>query len=404
MTDSNQMLLTNTNAAPNEKQKKFMDWEFGAFFHFGIRTFYEVMRDWDMKPMAVEGFCPSDLNCDDWCESVKTAGAKYAVMTAKHHDGFANWPSKYTDYSVAATKWKDGKGDVVREFTDACRRHGLGVGLYYSPAQYDSVDWTAQEYNDYFVNQISELLTNYGKIDYLWFDGCGSGGHEWDTARIIRVIRQLQPDILLFGMWDPDTTWCGNEEGYGRYPNVYFRDGRFLPDECDCRIREQWFWSDSDFDQLKSVDTLMGIYELSVGRGSNLLLNVGPDRRGRICDEDKKRLAEMGAELRRREQCAVSEEIPCENGEVFFEFYDKKGSPEWVNAIVLREDLSAGQNVTAVRVIYPGDMTNAILWQGTTIGRKLIIRFPQVYMRRLRVEIETQNGENAKVIGQAFRY
>ena len=203
----------NLTPVPTPKQEEFQNWEFGVFFHFGIRTFYEGHRDWDGLPMPAEAFNPTDLDCRQWASVARQAGAKYAILVTKHHDGFANWPTKYSDYSVARTPWKGGRGDVVREFTEACRAEGLGVGLYYSPAQQGFRNWSPREYDDYFVNQITELLTNYGKIDYLWFDACGSGDHQYDTRRIVNVIRSLQPEILLFNMWDPDTRWVGNESG-----------------------------------------------------------------------------------------------------------------------------------------------------------------------------------------------
>ena len=169
--------------AVKKEQLEFMDWEFGAFFHFGIRTFYEGHKDWDMQEMSLDKFNPTSLDCRQWIRMVKQAGARYAILVCKHHDGFANWPSKYTDYSVAGTPWKDGSGDVVKEFTDACREYGMKIGLYYSPAQFGSDRMNGREYDDYFINQLSELLTNYGKIDYLWFDGNGSEGHECVCAK-----------------------------------------------------------------------------------------------------------------------------------------------------------------------------------------------------------------------------
>ena len=155
----------------------FLNWEFGVFFHFGIRTFYEGHRDWDMKEMSPGAFDPKELDCRQWLKTAKDAGAAYGILVCKHHDGFANWPSAYTEYSVKNTPWRGGKGDVVKEFTDACRELQMKVGLYYSPAQFGSVSRKAEEYDLYFLNQISELLTHYGKIDYLWFDSCGSEGH-----------------------------------------------------------------------------------------------------------------------------------------------------------------------------------------------------------------------------------
>ena len=143
------------NVRPTKKQLEFLDWEIGVFFHFGIRTFYEGHRDWDGKEMALDAFPPAELDCEQWIKTAKDGGAKYAILVCKHHDGLANWPSKYTDYSVKNTPWKNGRGDVVREFVDACRKYDIKVGLYYSPAQFGSKLTDHKEYDDYFINQIS---------------------------------------------------------------------------------------------------------------------------------------------------------------------------------------------------------------------------------------------------------
>lgn len=176
---------------PDKRKLEFMDWEFGVFFHFGIRTFYEGHKDWDGQEMDAAAFNPTQLDCEQWIRTIAEAGAKYAVLVCKHHDGFANWPTAYTEYSVKNTPWKNGHGDVVREFTDACRKYDVKVGLYYSPAEAQEVNRTDKGHDDYFINQIGELLTNYGKIDYLWFDGCGSENHTYDTERIIEAIRGM---------------------------------------------------------------------------------------------------------------------------------------------------------------------------------------------------------------------
>ena len=147
------------------EQLEFLNWEFGVFFHFGIRTFYEGHRDWDEKAMDLAAFDPKNLSCEDWIRTVQEAGAKYAVLVCKHHDGFANWPSAYTDYSVKNTPWRDGQGDLVRDFVEACHKYGIRVGLYYSPAQFGSQQMDAKSYDEYFINQVTELLTQYGTID-----------------------------------------------------------------------------------------------------------------------------------------------------------------------------------------------------------------------------------------------
>ena len=294
---------------PEKKQLEFLDWEFGVFFHFGIRSFFRGHKDWDNREMPASAFNPERLDCDGWIRAIRDAGAKYAVLVCKHHDGFANWPTKYSDYSVKASPWKNGEGDVVAEYVAACRKYGVKVGLYYSPAQWGGkVSFeNDREYDDYFIGQIGELLSNYGKIDYLWFDGCGSENHEYDRARIVSEIRRMQPEILVFEMWDPDTRWVGNEDGYADMPNTSnvrrldfsmnatrpldLAGVRFLPAECDCMMRNTWFDCEENEDKIKSVEELMGMYEMSVGRGANLLLNIGPDSRGMLPEKDAARLA-----------------------------------------------------------------------------------------------------------------
>lgn len=386
---------------PTDKQMKFMDWEFGVFFHFGIRTFYEGHRDWDGREheMTPDGFNPKKLDCNQWIETVKKAGAKYAIFTTKHHDGFSNWPSKYSSYSVRETPYKDGKGDIVKEFTDACRSHGLGVGLYYSPAQVGFKAKNPKDYDDYFVNQITELLSNYGKIDYLWFDGCGSEDHEYDKDRIIKVIRGLQPDILIFSMWDPDTRWVGNEEGVAPFGSFYtvseaktsinetedksMEELKFLPYECDCRIRRKnWFYSEKDEDMLRDSDDLMGLYYYSIGRGGNLLLNVAPDRDGLIPDIDSKRLEQFSGEIKRRFSNPVPYTLE-RDGNVFKLILE---TPQNINCAVLAENLANGQRINAfdINMYVWSEIT---LFSGKAVGHKQICPFPDILAKEIHIEI-----------------
>lgn len=388
-----------------EKQLKFLDWEFGVFFHFGIRTFYEGHKDWDMQEMSPEGFNPEQLDCEQWIKTIRDAGAKYAMLVCKHHDGFANWNSEYTKYSVAASPWKNGKGDVVREYVDACRKYGIKVGLYYSPAEFGSAKKEAKEYDDYFINQISELLTNYGKIDYLWFDGCGSEGHTYDTKRIVAEIRRLQPEILIFNMWDPDTRWVGNESGIANSPNFYtvseldfsvMTDNKdslgkkvFLPAECDCRMRyENWFYSEKDEDTVKSVDELMGLYYYSVGRGANLLINIGPDRRGLLPDKDAKRLIEFGNEVKRRFENPINYVA---NEKYTYEL--EKPTP--INHVVIEEDLNDGEHIEKFEILlYTTHQEKPIkVFEGDTAGHKRICVFPTFITQKAKIAITGKNGE-----------
>ena len=413
----------NTRAIPSPRQIEFLNWEFGVFFHFGIRSFYPGHKDWDNLPMDAAAFNPDRLDCEQWIRASREAGARYAILVCKHHDGFANWPTKYSDYSVAATPWKDGKGDVVREFVDACRKYDVKVGLYYSPAQWGGQTAFAEgrEYDDYFINQISELLTNYGKIDYLWFDGCGSEGHEYDRARIIQAIRGLQPDILIFQMWDPDTRWVGNEDGYAPLRNVNLCDEvdfsmmteereqmdqtRYLPAECDCKMRSTWFDCEPNEGTIKEVDELVGMYEMSVGRGANFLLNIGPDCHGRLPEPDLKRLEALGREIRRR-YCAP---IPAFGGmqsegngawsictEHFSEDWENEDTcPQLVNRVVIEEDLMAQSPVEEFRIYahLPGYRSKRVcVYKGDTVGHKAICAFPTIRTAKLTVEACGKGG------------
>ena len=403
---------------PTNEQLHFMDWECGMFIHFGIRSFYPGHKDWDGIEMPADAFDPGELDCEQWMQAAKDMGATYVILTAKHHDGFALWSSAYSRYSVANTPWKNGKGDVVAEFTDACRKHGLKVGLYYSPAQWGTTAIkfeNGKEYDDYFINQITELLTNYGKIDYLWFDGCGSENHIYDYERIVGEIFRLQPHILTFcnPEWTPCVRWVGNEDGYASLDNPLvvsktdfselataeqvLKNASFLPSECDCKLRATWFY-DQNEQTIKSTEELFGMYEMSVGHGSNFLLNVGPDNRGLIPDADRCRLKELGQRIRQYDtpvdlplyrQTGENEytlAIPTDQAQAW------KTSPQKgiANRVVLMEDLTDGQRVTSFRLwaylpVY--QHKKILIYEGKTIGHKLICHFGAIRASKYVLEI-----------------
>lgn len=394
-----------------KEQLDFLDWELGVFFHFGIRTFNEGHKDWDMKPMELSSFNPTELDCDDWIKTVSNAGAKYAVLVCKHHDGFANWPSAYTEYSVKNTPWKNGSGDVVREYVNACRKYNIKVGLYYSPAQFGSAQMNGKEYDDYFVNQIRELLLNYGKIDYLWFDGCGSEGHQYDTDRIVTEIRKCQPEILIFNMWDPDTRWIGNESGIAPLSNKLvvssldfsiqteekdmLEERRFLPGECDCRMRlDNWFYSENDSHTVKNPDELMGLYYYSVGRGSNLLINIAPDRRGKLPDKDRKALLEFGKKIKQNfsdfVRCTVTKEV----GKIILET-----EAQLINHAVLSEEIVFNSEIETFEIkAYPYPYGAPItVYLGKTIGHKAICQFPAIYTNKIEITFDKDKAISAEI-------
>ena len=407
-----------------EKKIDFLNWEFGVFFHFGIRSFFPGHQDWDGKEMPMEGFNPTELDCESWVRTAKAGGATYAILTCKHHDGFALWPTKYSAYSVAGTPWKNGKGDVVREFVDACRKVGVKVGLYYSPAQWGkyAIDFqNVREYDDYFINQIGELLTDYGKIDYLWFDGCGSEGHEFDKARIVSEINHLQPDILTFcdPEWSPGVRWVGNEDGYASLHNPLVVNktdfselakteqnlsaAMFLPAECDCKIRNTWFY-DLNEDTLKSAEELFGMYEMSVGHGSNFLLNIGPDNRGLLPEADTKLFLELGELIQKAYGSPLDYTTPVQNENSYVISHREVDAPAWAmpeagrlsNTLVISEDLRDGQKITSFSVyaylpLYKNKKIQ--VFEGKTVGHKLICKFSPMRASQYEVVVNSADGE-----------
>ncbi|HUI30280.1 MAG TPA: alpha-L-fucosidase [Candidatus Acidoferrales bacterium] len=321
------------NVVPSPQQYAWQKMEYIAFVHFGMNTF--TSQELGSGQESRDLFNPTDLNCDQWARIFKEAGMKMAILTAKHHDGFCLWPSKFTKHSVKFSPWKDGKGDVVREFVNACRKYGLKVGLYLSPWDRNNPSYGTPEYNQYYMNQLKELLTNYGKIDEIWFDGYKgpeAKNEEYDWHVYYRLIRRLQPNIVI-SISGPDVRWVGTETGYGRdsewdvlpidlsklteekiendsHPlddvflpqnymgedlgdrdKLYDAKGLFwYPAETDVSIRPGWFYKASQDTMVKSVSELVDIYFNSVGKNSVLLLNVPPDGRGLITDYDKRAL------------------------------------------------------------------------------------------------------------------
>lgn len=403
-----------TRIIPTQRQLDYMDWEFGVFFHFGIRSFFRGHKDWDGQIMPASAFQPEYLDCDQWLRTAKEAGARYAILTAKHHDGFCNWPTAYSDYSVKSSPWKDGHGDVVADYVAACRKYGLKVGLYCSPAQWGgTIDFSNEaDYDTYFINQLTELLTGYGTIDYIWFDGCGSDKHHYDGARITATVRALQPNIVIFEMWDPDVRWVGNEVGCADMPNRstvtvtdhtlhFYESGafdtpRFLPAECDFMMRDHtWFDCEDNAGTVKSVAELMGLYELSVGRGANFLVNIGPTAQGSLPPEDTQRILAFGEALRARYGTPSPAFGPLTQGETANEWFILAESDQLIDRAILCEDLTQGEAVLSYALwadLPFGPQPRVCLLRGETIGHKAICRFPAIRTKRLTLEITTSDG------------
>ena len=392
---------------PTARQIEYQDWELGLFLHFGLRSFHEGYKDFDERKMKLESFYPTELDCRNWAKTAHNAGFKYIVLTAKHHDGFANWPSKTTGFSVANTPWKDGKGDVIAEYVDACREYGLGIGLYYSPFDADCPVYEDDSaYDDFFITQISELLEPYGEIDILWFDGCGSAEHTYDWARIIGEIRRMQPNIMIFNMGDPDFRWIGNEQGYApldtknvveTVPVAIDNDTpqkvelKWLPAECDSRMREaNWFYSDADEHTVKSPEELMGMYDYSVGRGANMLINIGPDRRGLLPDKDAANLIAFGDALKKRFASPVATLADAEQSGMTWTCSFEEST--LVDHVVIAEDITQGEHIKRFAVKIASD-TPITVCEGYTVGHKAVCRFPVVRARSIFLEVLEAEGD-----------
>ncbi len=292
---------------PSYRQIEWYKREKTAFFHFGMNTF--TGNAWGDGNDPAELFNPSDLDCKQWVSTVKQAGFTCAILTAKHHDGFCLWPSKYTDYSVKSSPYKNGCGDVVKEFTDACAQYGIKAGLYLSPWDRHEHTYGTDAYNDYYVNQLTELLTNYGKIYECWWDGAGSLEADYDWGRWAYTVRNLQPDCIIFGSLGAahfaETRWVGNESGITQdncwatlkkktlldevadEMNIGCPDGDiFVPAEVDTSIRPGWFYLQEQDESVKTSSELFRYWFNSIGSNAGMLLNVPPMPNGKLNNLD----------------------------------------------------------------------------------------------------------------------
>lgn len=304
--------------SPLPRQLAWQELEFGLFHHFGINTF--TGREWGDGTEDPRLFAPRDLDCRQWARTAREAGARYAILTAKHHDGFCLWPTATTEHSVRSSPWRDGKGDVVGEFVDACRAEGIVPGLYCSPWDRNAACYADPEaYSRFYDRQLRELLGNYGQLGEIWFDGAGSEGYTYNWPLIMKTVRELQPEAIVFNMGEPDIRWCGNEAGFGdpdlwnvidpsRWEVVWETNpaslpagGAYRPAEVDTVInRAGWFWHAGSETKIRSLQELLGVYYRSVGHGCNLLLNLAPNGDGRLEPAETARLLELAAEVRRR--------------------------------------------------------------------------------------------------------
>ncbi len=435
---------------PTAQQLAWHELETYAFIHFTTNTFTD--KEWGYGDESPEMFNPTDFDAEQWVKVLKEAGMQALILTCKHHDGFCLWPSRYTEHSVKNSSFMDGKGDVVKAVSDACRKYGLKFGIYLSPWDRNQPAYGSAAYIDYYRNQLGELLTAYGPVFEIWFDGANGGEGFYGGARENRQIdrrtyyqwpltidmaRQIQPDVLFFSDAGPDIRWCGNESGFAGETNwclinpdtLYAgksgiegllnsgsADGtRWIPAEVDVSIRPGWFYHPSQDSQVKSPEKLFEIYLSSVGRGSNLLLNIPPDRRGLLHENDVKSM--LGFKKLRDEAFAYNlafnarvtassfrgsspqfnpANLVDNNKETFWatdntittsDIVIDLGIEKCIRYLVLSEYIRLGQRVRSFEIEVLKDKDWVTVATGTTIGYKRIISLDPVFAQKIRISI-----------------
>ena len=436
---------------PSENQLRWHELEQYAFIHFTVNTFTD--KEWGYGDESPSVFNPTAFDAEQWAKTFKAAGLKGIILTCKHHDGFYLWPSQYMEHSVKNSPFRDGKGDVVKEVSDACRKYGLKFGIYLSPWDRNHTQYGSPEYVIDYRNQLTELLSNYGEISEVWLDGANGGDGYYGGARETRkvdrrtyydwpntnsIVRELAPKAMIFSDAGPDCRWCGNESGFagetnwctlsidtlyaGKFGiediiNTGSEDGTsWVPSEVDVSIRPGWFYHAAEDDKVRTPENLFKIYLQSVGRGANLLLNVPPDKRGLIHENDVKALMEWKKLLD-----AAFADNPAANAKASADTYRGKskkyaaanvidgnketywatdddvktgslvidfGKVQKVNYVLLQEYIKLGQRVKNFDVeVWKGNSwVNAAT--GTTIGYKRILPLDAVETSKIRINIK----------------
>lgn len=424
------------NPIPSGPQLAWHDMEYYWFVHFGPNTFTD--KEWGHGDELEDIFNPSQLDCRQWARTAKAAGAKGIIITAKHHDGFCLWPSKFSTHTVRESKWKNGKGDVVKELSLACKEYGLKFGVYLSPWDRNHPKYGTPEYNQVFVNMMTEIFTHYGPIWEFWWDGANGEGpngkkQDYDWTLFRNTIKKLSPNTVVFSDVGPQIRWVGNENGIAGTTNWNLLNVKgftagagapvtdtlnsgnmfgenWIPAECDVSIRPGWFYHKKEDEKVKTPEALFKLYLKSVGRGSTLLLNVPPDTRGLINAHDSAAL--MG--FRKLREKSFSHNLLAKptvvirnssTGRYTVRLTDGKQTTYEVlgiasgssiaiqlkvataiNMIVLREPIQLGQRIATFRVLLQ-DATGATIKEiaGTTVGRKRILSFPSVMVTTIQI-------------------
>ncbi len=429
---------------PTAQQLAWHDMEFYLFMHFGPNTFTDL--EWGHGNEKEEVFNPVNLDCDQWCRIAQQAGAKGIIITAKHHDGFCLWPSRYSKHTVKESKWKNGKGDVLKDLSAACKKYGLKFGVYISPWDRNHPDYGTEKYNEVFVNMMEELFTNYGPVWELWWDGANGEGPNgkkqvYDWHRFRETVKKLSPHTVVFSDVGPHIRWVGNENGIAGETNWNYLDtagftagaaaptteilntgninGKaWIPAECDVSIRPGWFYHKAEDDKVKNPEQLFNLYLKSVGRGTNLLLNVPPDGRGLIHENDSaalvgfKKLKDANFKNKfpfdvisftSNRRFRYSKKLYDANDKTFvrikghdenrIKLYCKTGA--LINCIILKEFIKKGQKIFKAKIEYSGwedSGTFSEVRSVSTIGRERVITFPAINAKYIFITITDSKG------------
>lgn len=430
---------------PTKYQIEWQQMETYAFVHFGLNTFAD--REWGYGDTPASVFNPTELDCEQWVRTFVKAGLKGVILTAKHHDGFCLWPTKLTDYNISNTPYKNGKGDIVMELAQACKKYGLKFAVYLSPWDRHAANYGTPEYVDYFYAQLEELLTRYGKVFEIWFDGANGGDgwygganekrqidnktyYQWDRA--YAMIDKYQPQAIIFSDSGPGCRWVGNEKGFAGETNwAQIRKGEIFPGEskrhdlmsghedgnqwtaaeCDVSIRRGWFYHPEEDKTVKSPEEILDLYYKSVGRNATLLLNFPVDRRGLIPAIDSQSVVKFHELVMEdfKTNLAKTAKIMSDNRKIrakkltdsklhsFFTTTDKtseiilswKSSVKF-NRVLLQENIARGQNIAKFDLsVFKNGEWKVIDTdeETTTVGYKRIIRLPQQESDKLRIRI-----------------
>ena len=402
---------------PTAAQLRWQRDELAIFLHFGINTFTD--REWGDGREDPKIFAPDALDARQWARVARAAGFRAMILTAKHHDGFCLWPTATTQHSIASSTFRGGEGDVVREFVDACRAFGLRPGLYLSPWDRNHPAYgDSPRYNDVYATQLTELLTRYGPIAEVWFDGANGEGPNgkrqvYDWPRVFSLVRRLQPEAVIFSDAGPDIRWCGNERGTAGDPNWSTVDPNAVPypgasgvgvtaalqhgdplgtvwrpAEVDVSIRPGWFYHSAEDGKVRTGADLQQLYVQSVGRNAKLLLNVPPTRAGLLGDHDIASLAEFRRRLDHDASRAARPPVLSRVGESATGIDIELASRTPVDAVRLAENIEHGQRVARYTVSGLTLSGWRLLSKGSTIGYAKIDRFAPVAVGRVRLEIE----------------